>query len=474
MKPIQFFLSVIVLLLGVQVQSQTEPMTLMECVLMAEEKNISVKQSELSLEDAELNKKDAQGNFYPSVNAQANHTWNIGLNQDITRGLLENKTTQYTSFGANLNLDIFKGLRNLNQLYRANLAILASEYQLEDMKDDIRLMVVNAYLQILFNIEILEVQRTQLEITQKDAERTQSMIDAGTKVKYDLFEIEASMATQEQVLIQAENNLRLSKINLAQMLLITDYENFDVVTIDIEALFGQILFQKPKDIFEKALTNRNDIKLSMTNIAIAEKDIDLAKGALQPSVTAFYGYNTRVSYADRVTGNGLFNDVPIGFVSSSKETVLRTVEGNKLIGPVPFEEQFDTNAGHNIGLRLSIPIFNGNAVRNSVERSKLNLLRSQNQLEQEKLTLENTINQAYNNAEGAYKFYEAAQKTEFARKKAYDDAVNRFEAGVMNTFDFNQIKQRYEAAASDVVRAKFDYIFKLKILEFYFGISIKL
>ena len=95
-------------------------------------------------------------------------------------------------------------------------------------------------------------------------------------------------------------------------------------------------------------------------------------------------------------------------------------------------------------------------------------------MEQEKLTLENTINQAYNNAEGAYKFYEAAQKTEFVRKKAYEDAVNRFEAGVMNTFDFNQIKQRYEAAASDTVRAKFDYIFKLKVLEFYFGITITL
>ena len=142
----------------------------------------------------------------------------------------------------------------------------------------------------------------------------------------------------------------------------------------------------------------------------------------------------------------VFNDIPIGFVSSNKEPVLRTVEGNKLIGPVPFAEQFDTNAGHNIGLRLSIPIFNGNVIQNSLQRSKVNLLRSQNQLEQEKLNLENTINQAYNNAEGAYKFYEAAQKTEFARKKAYLDAVNRYEAGVVNTFDFNQIKQRYEAS----------------------------
>ena len=474
MKPIQLFFTVILLFLGIHLEAQTQPMSLMECVLMAVEKNISVKQSELSLNDAEINKDDAKGNFFPTVNAQANHTWNIGLNQDITRGLLENKTTQYTSFGASFNVDIYNGLRNLNQLHRANLAILAGEYQLEDMKDDVRLMVANAFLQILFNVEILAVQKSQLEITRKDAERTQSMIDAGTKVKYDLLEIEATMATQEQSVIQAENNLRLSKINLAQMLLITDYENFNVVTIDLEAPFGQILFQKPKDIFEKALTHRKDIKLSMTNIAIAEKDVELAKGTLQPSLSAYYGYNTRVSYADRITGDGKFTDVPIGFVSSTKEPVLRSVEGNKAIGAVPFGEQFDRNAGHNIGLRLNIPIFNGFTARNRVERSKVNLLRSQNQLEQEKLNLENTINQAYNNAEGAYKFYEAAQKTELARRKAYEDAINRFEAGVMNVFDFNQIKQRYENAASDVVRAKYDYIFKLKVLEFYFGITISI
>ena len=172
---------------------------------MAIERNISVKLSELALSDAEINKNDAKGSFLPTLNAQANHTWNIGLNQDITRGILENRTTQYSSFGASLNIDLYNGLRNLNQLHRSNLAILAGEYQLEDMKDDVRLMVVNAYLQILFNVEILDVQKSQLEISLKDAERTQKMIDAGTMVKYDLLEIQATNATQEQALIQAEN-----------------------------------------------------------------------------------------------------------------------------------------------------------------------------------------------------------------------------------------------------------------------------
>ena len=132
----------------------------------------------------------------------------------------------------------------------------------------------------------------------------------------------------------------------------------------------------------------------------------------------------------------------------------------------------DNNEGHNFGVRLSIPIFNGNSIRNNVKRSRVNLLRSENQFEQEKLNLESSINQAYNSALGAYKFYEAAKKTVLARERTYQDAINRFDAGVMNSYDFNQITERYNNATSDLVRAKFDYIFKLKVLEFYFGIPI--
>ena len=335
-------------------------------------------------------------------------------------------------------------------------------------------MVANSYLQIMFNIEILGIQKSQLEVTKADADRTQKMIESGIRIKADLLEIDATMASQEQAVVIAENNLRLSKINLAQILLITDYENFDIVVMDMDVPFAQILAQNPKTIYEKALTHRNDIKLLLTNIEIAEKDIQLAKGGLQPNLTAFYGFNSRVSYADRFTGNGIFNDVPIGFVGSTNETVLRSVEGSRAIGPLPFKDQFNFNKGHNLGLRLNVPIFNGNAARNNVERSKVNLLRQQNQLEQEKLNLESTINEAYNSAKGAYKLYEASSKTALARDRAYQDAINRFEAGVMNSFDFNQIKQRFDAATSDVVRAKFDYIFKLKVLEFYFGLTITL
>jgi outer membrane protein len=303
-------------------------------------------------------------------------------------------------------------------------------------------------------------------------ERTQLSIDAGILTPVEIYEIEANIATQEQAVIQAENAYRLSRINLAQLLLITDYENFDIAKEDMDIPFSEILTETPKAIYEKALTLRNDIKLGITNLEIAEKDIDLAKGAQMPTLTAFYNYNTRISYSDRFIETGNFIETPIGIVQENGAVVVSQFPEREITGPSSFSKQFGQNDGQSYGLSLNIPIFNGLAVKNNIKRRKLNLERIENQLEQTKLDLESTINQAYNNAKGAYKFYDASEKTLIARKQAFDIAKQRFEAGVMNSFDYVQARQRYQIAASDIVRAKFDYIFKLKVLEFYFGLEL--
>ena len=454
------------------VYAQGKAYTLEECVLIALDKNISIKQSEINLEGSKIDKSDAMGNFLPQLNAQSQHIWNSGLSQNITTGLIENLTTQFSSFGANVGVTIFNGRQNINQLAKANLNLIAGQYELDDMKDDISLFVANAFLQVKFNRELAQVQRYQLELTQKDVKRTQDRISAGVLTRADIYEIEANLAQQEQSLIQAENSYRLSRISLAQLLLITDYEKFDISSEDFEIPISEILLKNPKDIFEKALTFRNDIKLGVTNIEIAKKDIDIAKGTLAPSVSAFYNYNTRISYSDILVQTGNTLEVPVGFVKDNGALVVTQFPERQLAEPLSFGNQFGQNDGHSYGLSLNIPIFNGSAARNNIKRRVLNLERIENQFEQTKLDLENTINQAYNNAEGALKFFQASDKTLIARKQAFEIANNRFEAGVMNSFDFIQAKQRYEIASSDIIRAKYDYIFKLKVLEFYFGLKL--
>ena len=422
-------------------QTDVNVLTLQDAVNMAIEKNISIKQSELNLENSELGKSDAIGNFLPRVSASANHQWNIGRGINITTNVIEDVTTSFSSMSAGFGLDVYNGLRNVYQLHRANLELLASQYQLDDMKDDIKLLVANSYLQIMFNKEILKVQKSQLEITKVEYERTKDLIDIGTFSPRQIFEIEASLASQEQNVVQAENNYRNAKLSLAQLLLIDDFNSFEIANEDFSIPFSDILTKSPKEILNKSMTFRNDIKLAETNISIAEKDIQISKSQLQPSVTSFYQWNTRISYQDNLPS---------------------------------FEDQFDLNKGQGYGLALNIPIFQGKQIRNNVERSKVNLDRLKNQYEQEKLNLENSINQAYNDLTGAIKLYEASNKTLASLKSAYEDTSDRFLLGAVNSFDFIQSKQRYESAQSENIRAKFDYIFKLKVLEFYFGLPLSI
>lgn len=472
MKNSKLGLTTALVLITFALTAQMREYTLEECILIALDKNISIKQSELDLESSEIDKADAIGNFLPRFNAQSQHIWNNGLSQNITNGLIENLTTQFSSFGGNLGVTLFNGRQNINQLSRANLNMLARQYQLEDMKDDISLFVANAYLQVMFNKELEQVQRFQLELSKQERERTQLSIDAGILTAAEIYEIEANVASQEQALIQAQNAYRLSRISLAQLLLITDYENFDIAQEEFDVPFSDILDQTPKAIYEKALSFRNDIKLGITNIELAEKDIDLAKGTLLPTLSAFYNYNTRISYSDRLLETGELLTAPIGFVQDNGAVVVSQFPQREVAGALPFSKQFTQNDGQSYGLSLNIPIFNGLSSKNNIKRRKLNLKRVENQFEQTKLDLESTINQAYNNAQGAFKFYDASQKTLVARQQAFEIAKQRFDAGVLNSFDYVQARQRYQIAASDIIRAKFDYIFKLKVLEFYFGLEL--
>lgn len=461
------------------IQAQAKKWTLRECVDYAIENNITVKQSELNLEGAEVDKKGAVGNFLPSLNASASHSWNIGLNQNITTGLLENLTTQFTSARMDLGVNVFRGLRNVNQLHRSNLAILSNQYQLEDIKDDIRLLVANSYLQVVFNRESLKVQNAQFESTRQDLERTKELVDSGVVPKGDLLEIEATAATLEQNIINAENALRLSKISLAQALLITDYENFDISDDDYLVPTTVIFDNNPKSIYEKALTFRNDIKVSEMAVQIAEKDVKIAKGSLLPSLDAFYSYDTRASNNDIRVGTDLSLDPinPTQIIGTVEGTGQNVVTPNFIANPItekadPYFDQFSRNDGHRFGASLSIPILNGFRSKNSVKRSKIALERAKFNFEQEKLNLETTVNQAYNDALGAGKAFDAAQKTLQARQTAFEYSQERFNVGLLNSFDFNQTKQRLIQAEAEVVRTKYNYIFLTKVLEFYFGIPI--
>ena len=466
----------VVVSFGNSVQSQNKTWTLQECVDYALKNNISIKQSELDIKGANVDKLTAFGNFLPNLNASASHSWNIGLNQNITTGLLENQTTQFTSAGINSSVDIYNGLQNYNRFRRANLSIIATQFQLDKMKDDVSLNVANAFLQILFNKENLKVQKEQLANNEKQLTRTEELVNVGTVPQGDLLDIRATVASSKQLVVAAENTLFLSKLSLAQLLQLDDFKNFDIAETNYNPEESVAMVQKPEAILDKAKEQRVELKIAKTNLEIAQKDVKIAKGAYQPRLSGFYSFSTRASYSDRVTGFQLNTANPTSptglFVEGTGQNVLQNNFIPVLGNPRSFFDQLSEFKGHNFGVQLTIPILNGFSTRSNVERSKIALDRTKIALKQSELDLERNVYTAITNANGALNSYESAITALEARSQAFDYAKEKYAVGMMNAFDFNQAQTLYVNAQSEVLRTKYDYIFKVKIVEFYFGIPI--
>lgn len=419
--------------------AQQKKWTLVECVNYALENNISVKQSTLDLESTDIDILTAKGNFLPSVSASGSFSTNTGANVNPATNQIINQT--FSSFSANVGAgyNLSSGLSSWHNLQMAKLSKIANQYALDSMKDDIVLMVANAYLQILFNKEQLKVLKGQYNLTLENIERTQELINAGSLPAGDIYELQATAASQEQGIISAENTLLISQIGLAQTLLIKDYANFDIADEEFSVpLDIHILDKSPQEISEKAKEVLNTLKVAQSNLDVAEANVKVARSGYYPSLRGFINYNTR--WAESIDYS--------------------------------FEDQIYLFDGTSIGLQLNIPILNGFSTRAQVKRAKINVLRAEHNLEQSELDLEKNVYQAYIDAANAKELYEASLKTMEFREQAFNFTNERYKVGLLNAFDFNQARTEYENAESDVVRNKYDYIFKLKVLEFYFGIPV--
>lgn len=439
--------SIIITLLfcGILGNAQEKKWTLLECVNYALENNISIEQSQLDVDLADITENQAKSNFLPTLNANGSYSINTGANINPATNQFENNVFRSVSGAINSGINIFSGLENWKTLQRSRINKIAAQYRLDKMKDDISLFVANSFLEILFNREQLKVLVSQNEVTKENILNTQQLVDAGVLPQGDLLELKATEATQNQQIIAAENALFISKLGLAQTLQLKDYDTFDIADEDYGLVAGDILEKRPSEIVEKAKEEINDVKIAATNFELAQKDLELQRTAYYPTLSGFVGYNTRWA-----------------------STQLNPFTGED----IPFIDQLYLFDGTSVGLQLNVPIFNRFTTRNNVKRSKVEVERSKYLLEQAELDLESTVYQAYNDAKNSKKTYEAALQTEEARKLAFEYAQERYDVGFSNAFDFNQSRTAYENAQSDVIRTKYDYIFKLKVLEFYFGLPI--
>ncbi|MFD1161762.1 TolC family protein [Hwangdonia seohaensis] len=423
--------------------SQQKKWTLQECVAHALEHNITVKQTENSLL---INKQDivaAKGQFLPSISGSTGHSLGIGT-QRIDIGetqVIVDRTSNSTRFGVGANQTIFDGFRLTNLYKQSNLNLEINKLELSRIKDDISLNVVNAYLNTLFNRENLETAKAQFDFSQKQLKQVQDLVDAGVQPKANIYDAEATLSRDAQQVTIAENNFNLALLTLSQLLQVP-FNGFDVEIIEIETPSEALLYGDVTPVLNYALNNRSEIKIAEMNIENAELNTEISKGGFLPSVTLGYGFNTNAFYSNIIKNEAAFLD------------------------------QLNNQKSHSFNLNVNIPIFSRFQNKTAVAKSKIQETNSKLRLDQAKLDLEANIQRAYTDAQAALKAYVAAKKSLTSQELAFNNSKERYDIGNMTAFDLEQARIQFINAQSSLINAKYDFVFKTKVLDFYMGKSL--
>ncbi|QTE21628.1 TolC family protein [Polaribacter cellanae] len=440
----------VVLLTSIATFSQKQ-WTLKECVDYALENNITIKQNKLNVETSELEVINAKGNFLPNLNGSASQSFNFGsfLGQD---GARISRNTRGNGFGLSSSTTLFNGFINLNTYKQAKLGVEGSKLDLEQIENDISLNVVNGYLNILFAKENLNAAKIQAEISEKQIESAEKRFNAGAIAKGELLNTQSTAASDLQNVIATQNALDLALLNLAQILQVPA-KNFDIFPIDVGTPSETLLYDAADFIYEKALLNRPEIEKAKLNLEQSDLSIEISKGRFFPTLSFGVGLNT--SYQT--------------ILGEKDVRLIQQPDGSFITQPNGFFTQLDNNLGYNFGLNLSIPIFNRNQTKVNVSKSKINREISETRLQNEKIQLKQTIEKAYLDTRAAAKSYEAAKISLEAQKEAFKNAQERYNYGAITLFDFDLVRTRLVNAESLMIRSKYDYVFKTKVLQFYSG-----
>lgn len=464
--------------------SAQEKWDLQKCIDYALENNLSIQQSSLNIERAEIGLTQSKFSLLPNLNAQATHGYNFGQRIDPFTNQFATERVQSNNFFMSSNLDLFNGFSKVNAVKRSEADVKASRYDLETIRNDISLQLCLAYLQILRNRENAAIAREQLNLTESQVTRTQTLVDAGQLSKGFLYDIQAQLAQEELNLVNAENGTDLAILNLTQIMQLTPQEaaDFEIVTPDLSDEGKELLDQSAMDIYIRAKQEMPQMQAAELRKQFAEYDLKVAGGNLYPSLSLSGSIGSGYSGANRVlVGEGTnLGQVPIGEAHVQGSTIPvvsiqeQTVYTDGDYKTKSFADQLSDNFNQNIQLNLVIPIFNGLSARSNLNRAKINQLDAEIRYSQVSNQLRFDIEQAYADAKAAMNSFMASQKAVFALKESFDNAQIRFDQGVINTVEFNDIKTQYTNAQSSMTNAKFDFVFRTKILDFYLGKPITL
>jgi outer membrane protein len=453
---------------------QKEVWSLADCVNQALSNNITVQQQILSTKSAQYDLTQSKLALLPTLNLNANNNWQTGFAiNPTTNDAQENVSFRTNSLGLGGSMPLFAGFQNINNVRVKEALLKASLKDLEQSKNTITLNVCNAYLRVLQSIELYQSAIDRIQATKAQVDRQQKMFELGSSNKSRYLQLKAQLSNEELAMVNAQNTLNQAYLELWLLIEIKPEPNFSIEKPNTQSLSIEDEPRSIDDIFTLFTGKSPDIAAAELRSKSATIQQQIAKGARSPRLTlngnlnSFYTTQSQTGVGDlrftnSLIGAGEYNGTPI------------PVYTNRPIGydtyiVTPFNTQFNRNLGSNIGINLSIPVFNGGSIQNNVQKSQIGY--QSNKLS-EKLTKNNvyrSIAQSYVDFKAAFKRFDANTINLEANKEAFDVSEKQFELGGLNMADYLNAKNAYIRAEADFTQAKYELVFRRKVLDFYLG-----
>lgn len=432
-KPSIIFLAVTAFIIGTNVQAQDQKWTLKQCIDYAVEHNTDVKQSHNRIEKLKVERSTLKNSYLPNLNAGASQKFAFGrsLNQSNT---YEDSNIQNSSFSISTEVPLFTGFKTSASISRNKFDVLAAEANKELIENNLSLNVTGSYFQVLLNKEIYRIAKEQIQLTREQEDRTRLLIENGKAPESQLYDVKAQLADDELTATEAKNSLRLSFLELMQLMELQEYHPFDIDSLN-EKVSGQEVIN-PELIYISALECMPQIKQAYYSLQSSLKEVKVARSGYYPTLAMGAGISTGYYYS----GSGINQ---------------------------AFSQQFKNNMQKSVYLTLSIPIFDRFSTRNQVKTARINESDAQLSLDNEKKSLYKDIEKAYLDAVTAYEKYESTTKAVIANQEAHRYALEKYAAGKSAVYEYNEIKMKLADALSQQSQAKYTYLLKERVLAFY-------
>lgn len=441
--------------------------TLQECIAYGLHHNIQVQQQMLGTRMNENNYFQSKMALLPNLNFSANHNYSEGRTVDPYTNEFSANIIRNDNFSLNSSLTLFNGFSMLNAMKQQKLLWQAGQSDIEKTKNDISLNIATAYFQVLYNIENRDINIEQVQINNEQVNKTQKLLDAGSVAEGNLLDAKAQLANAKLQLANAENQVSMSLLTLKQLMNLDSETNITIFKPVMDDFSNNILLMHVDSIFQEALQVLPEMQAAQLKLEADEAALHAARGGMSPRIYLSGSYNTGYSDA-RTTGTYQPTVAPIGYLPSTGETVY----GNSFTyvsEKYPFNNQIHDNASKSISIGMSLPIFNNFQTQTQISNAKISFYNARLSLTNTRQQIYKNIQQAYFDALAAYKKFQAATQSLLAQKKSFAYMQKKFNLGIINVYDYNASKNNLFKAKSDLLQAKYEYFFKINILDFYRG-----